>query len=154
MRAFMILFILIAVVVGVIGYERHWFTISTESDNEHTGVNISINKEPWHKDRDDFHKQADAKLNDMQRKLDDLKARASRADASAGKAMNETIDELHRKYQAARAELQELDQAGQEKWQSAKTKLSEAMDDLRKGVDHAVSRFHEAQSEQESKGDR
>lgn len=139
MKSFLILLLVVVVVVGVIAYERNWFTFSASAQDGSVQINASINSEQWRIDRDEYRQKADAQLAEGSKKLDELKARSANANGEARLALNKAVDDMNRKYQAARADLKELENAGKEQWQSARTKLGQALDDLKRWFENAAS---------------
>jgi hypothetical protein len=55
--------------------------------------------------------------------------------------MNQAIDDLTKKTEAARGELRELKTATHERWDALKTRLSASLEELTDGIERAFGRF-------------
>ena len=141
MKNLLILVVIVAIGVGATGYALGWFKGSTLSTKDKTDVTVTVDKEKWRQDRDAFQKQAEAKLKDLDQSIDELKTKSKSATAEAKVQYDEAISALSKQATAARAEIRELGDATQDRWESVKTRLSASLDDLKNGFEKAVSRF-------------
>lgn len=141
MRGFIAFLAVVAILGLFVGYERGWFQLTSSSNEDRTRFEVQVDKDQWRKDRDAFVNQAQKRLDDMDRQLNDLKSREARADGATRTRIQQAIHDLNQKQQAAREELRELGRSAQDGWAAAKTKLGQALDDLKNGIDRAASRF-------------
>ena len=108
MRALLVLIIIVAIIAGVVGYQRGWFTFTTASHDGKSDVNVTVNKEQWRKDRDEYLQEAKDRLKKLEQQLDELKAKAKNSTGSSRDSINQTVDELNKQYQTAKEEVREL----------------------------------------------
>jgi predicted ferric reductase len=137
MRGFIVIVLLLAVGIGITGFVRGWFTVDQEKLEKDRDAALAL----FHSSRDTFQKQAETRLNGMEKNLDQLKAKAKTATAETKDELDQAISDLGDKTRSARAELKELGAATQENYDSLKTHLDAALDDLKVGFEKAVSRF-------------
>jgi hypothetical protein len=158
MRAVIVILVLVAVGIGITGFARGWFTFSTAPNEEKRDLTVTVDPEKIKKDRDaltglfhkktdattdraEFQKQAETRLTAMDRNLDDLKVKAKTAGSETKDAMNREIGELNQRTEAARAELKELRSASKERYESVRTRVETALNELKDGFEKAASRF-------------
>jgi hypothetical protein len=116
-----------------------WLQSFTSATDQKTDITVTV--EEMRKDRDEFQRQAETRFKAMDRNLDELKAKAKHGRAVTKEQMNEAIDALKAKTEAARAELRALGAAPQERWDALKTGLNASLEELKDGFDRAFSRF-------------
>lgn len=168
MRAFLAVVFLLIVGVVVGGFALGWFNVSTSPNDDRRDITLTVDPDKVKKDRDsvlglfhskdpkadktpaadgrvaeraEFQKQAEAGLKAMDRSLEELKGKAKTASADARETLNQTINDLGKKVQAARTELKDLAATPQEGYETIKTRLSAAMDELKVGFANAGSRL-------------
>ena len=78
-----------------------------------------------------YQEKIEAQLREWTARINELKAKADGAKADAKVEMYKRIDVLRAKEEVAQAKLQELMQAGADKWEEIRTSLDKAMDDLK-----------------------
>jgi len=74
------------------------------------------------------------RLEQLDAKVAELKAKATKAGAEAKGEIDKKVAELTAKQQEARQKLQELKEAGAEKWESLKGRAEKARDSLEEAV--------------------
>jgi hypothetical protein len=164
MRAFIVIVLLLAVGIGITGFALGWFTFSTAPNEEKRDLTLTVDPEKMKKDRDaftalfykktdatptvegktdraEFQKQAETRLTAMDRNLDDLKVKAKTAGSETKDAMNREIGDLNQRTEAAREELKELRSASHERYESMRTRVETALNELKDGFEKAASRF-------------
>jgi hypothetical protein len=152
MRVFIVIVLLLVVGIGITGFALGWFNFSTSSNAGRRDLTLTIDPDQvkkdrdgvlalFHSSRDSFQKQTETQLKGMDRSMDELKAKAKTASAATKDELNQAINDLGNKTQAAREELKELGTATQEGYDSRKTHLDAAMAELKVGFEKAASRF-------------
>jgi len=116
-----------------------WFQSFTSATDQQTDVTVSVEK--MRKDRDEFQQQAETRLKALDLNLAELKAKAKHGRAVTKEQMNEAIDALSTKTEAAREELRALRTAPPTRWDALKTRLSDSLEELKDGFDRTFSRF-------------
>jgi hypothetical protein len=152
MRTFIVIGLILALGIGIAGFAFGWFNFSTSSNDGKSHITLTVDQEKLKKDRDkalavfhtsrdEFQKQAEIQLKGMDRSLDELKVKAKTASAESKDQLNQAIKDLGNKTQAVRQELKELGTATQEGYDTRKTHLDAAMEELKVGLDKAGSRI-------------
>jgi hypothetical protein len=80
-------------------------------------------------------------LEHLDAKIAALKGKTAEAGEAAKVEINKKIEELSAKQQEARQKLQELKEAGGEKWESLKGRTEKARDSLEEAVTKILSKF-------------
>ena len=80
-------------------------------------------------------------LEQLDSKVAELKAKAAKAGKEATEEIDKRVAELVAKQQAARQKLQELKEAGAEKWESLKARAEKARDEAEGALGKIISKF-------------
>jgi predicted nucleic acid-binding Zn-ribbon protein len=80
-------------------------------------------------------------LEQLDAKVSELKAKAAKAGEDAKVEIDKRVSELTAKQQEAREKLQELKEAGAEKWESLKGRAEKAKDNLEEAVTKILGKF-------------
>jgi hypothetical protein len=88
-----------------------------------------------------YLKKMAAGLEQLDAKVAELKAKAAKAGEEAKEEIDKKVAELTAKQQEARQKLQELKEAGGEKWESLKGRAEKARDSLEETVTRILSKF-------------
>ena len=96
---------------GVVGLQRGWFSISSDSQGSKSKVSVTIDKEEkWQSDRDEFLRQAKEKLAGLDEKLKELRSRSAQLGVGMPQKTEREIDDFAAKANGAVQE--ELKDAG------------------------------------------
>jgi hypothetical protein len=88
-----------------------------------------------------YQQKLEAQLDEWKADIDKMKAKADKADADAQLEYYKRIEDLRLKQQAAQEKLKELGEAGEGAWEDLKTGVELALSSLREAVKSAGSRF-------------
>lgn len=139
MRASRLVMLGVATAASVTGCD--WVQTQSGSTPGKTTYSVTINHEEFERDRADFKRRAQEQIS----RLDDqLRVLNERAKAAAGDAKQQLDAEVIRQQanlEQARGELKEIDAATAEKWAEVKARSAAAFEDLKQGLDNALSRF-------------
>jgi hypothetical protein len=80
-------------------------------------------------------------LEQLDAKVAELKAKAAKAGEEAKEEIDKKVAELTAKQQEARQKLQELKEAGGEKWESLKGRAEKARDSLEETLTKILAKF-------------
>jgi predicted nucleic acid-binding Zn-ribbon protein len=127
--------------VGITGYSRGWYTVNSMSSEQKPNLSVTVDKDKWQQDRDDFCRQAQARLKDMTRKIEDLQAKVTTVETEARDKLVSTIADLRQRQQTLKEEFHKAAATTQEQWQATRTRLARAMEDLEAGFGKAWSHF-------------
>jgi cytochrome c556 len=165
MRVFISILLLVAVGFGVAGFALGWFKDSSSPNEEKRDVTLTLDPEKMKQDRDkvvgflhsspkgektdaaavdgakknrdEFQQQAETRLQAMDRGLTELRDKARTVSGKARDRMNEAVDDLGKRTESARADLEKLQSASQEGYDAVKTRFSAAMESLKAGFEKA-----------------
>jgi len=91
--------------------------------------------------RDAYRQKLEAELEYIHAKLLEYRAMAKVAVADAKIQAMTTLDALDKKYEATKTKLADLNQSGEDAWESVKTGVENAWGELRKAFGEAKERF-------------
>lgn len=91
--------------------------------------------------RDAYIKKMKAKLDGWNADIAKIEAKAESAEADMEIKYNQKIDELKQQREKATAQLDELQNSGDEAWEDIKAGLDNAWESLGNAVNSALSRF-------------
>ncbi len=143
MRLLIFLLFLAAIVLGVVGLQRGWFSISSDSQGSKSKVSVTIDKEKWQSDRDEFLRQAKEKLAGLDEKLKELRSRSAQLGVDMREKTEREIDDLQQKRGAVQEELKDAGKTAQDRWEALTQRLSRSLESLEEGYNKARSRFNE-----------
>jgi nucleotide-binding universal stress UspA family protein len=95
------------------------------------------------KKREKYLAKAEAQLKDWSTKIDQLKAKAEESRGAVKAKYDQQIEELRKKQEAVRSRIRAYGTSGGEAWKDLKTGVDQALDELKKSIKQAVSRFKE-----------
>ncbi len=91
--------------------------------------------------RTSFKKDVQKTLRDLDRKISALGKQARQTGAMAKTESQEVWEDLKLKQKTAKKELKKIPGAGREAWESTKSHVNSALEDLKQSYDKAVSYF-------------
>jgi len=93
------------------------------------------------KERQAFREKMEAQLREWTAKIDQLKAKTDQSKADAKIEYHQRINELREKRKIMQGRLDDLKGASDDAWESLKTGVRKAGDDLKNAVENAVAKF-------------
>lgn len=91
--------------------------------------------------KDAYKQKIEAELNLVQAKIEEFKAKSKVYAANAHIKYIEQVEELEDKFEATKAKLKKLDEAGEEKWEHFKEDVESAWVILSKALKDAAAQF-------------
>ena len=91
--------------------------------------------------KDSFQKKVQAELAEMQTKIAELQTKTSAASVEARKEMQKALQDLERKKEEARKQLDEISHSTSSAWSTLKDHLSAVVADLKKSYKETVSKL-------------
>ena len=82
--------------------------------------------------RDEYAREISQRLDELDAKYEELKTRAATAEGQAKQELEEKLAEAKPKRDAAAKKLDELKQAGADRWEKVKEGVGSALEDLKK----------------------
>ena len=84
---------------------------------------------------DEYALEMSKRLDELNLKLEDLKDRAAKAEGQAKQDLEKKLEEAKVKRDAAAKKLDELKEAGADRWEKVKEGVGNALDDLKKAFE-------------------
>jgi uncharacterized coiled-coil DUF342 family protein len=130
MRGFLVFVLVAAVAVGALGYWRGWFTVSDNGK-----VDVEVNKTKFQQDKATFGKTVSDKAHALEGKVDHLWHKSQGLTGDEKVHVQKEITELKAKRDRLERQIKDLDDAGQDKFESLKEDLSKNLDEVEKKID-------------------
>jgi hypothetical protein len=124
MKKLLAFLVLVALVVGGVGYWRGWF--------EFNKTDVTVNKEKFKEDKAAFLKTAGAKLKAMKEKLEGMRSKSKDLTGEDKAKADREIRELEEKHGTLDTKLKDADKAADEAFEGVKADLNKALDELPK----------------------
>lgn len=102
---------------------------------EKIGAAVDATLEAAKGKRDEYVREMSKRLDELDAKNEELKGRAAKAEGQAKKDLEKKLDEAKVKRDAAAKKLDELKEAGADRWEKVKEGVGSAFDDLKKVFD-------------------
>lgn len=91
--------------------------------------------------REAYKKKLEAQLNEWSAQINLLSAKAKNKGADVNLQLAKTLEDLKAKQMAVTQKIKDLDSAGNEAWDSVSVTAEKVLNDLKKGVGEALSKF-------------
>jgi 3-deoxy-D-manno-octulosonic-acid transferase len=89
-----------------------------------------------------YQEKMEAQIKEWTAKLSDMKAKADKAGADAKVQMYQQIDQLRARKEAAQEKLTEIKAASADSWETLKTGMEKAQDEMKKTWESMKAKFH------------
>lgn len=91
--------------------------------------------------REDYQRKIEAQLREWSQKIDELTAKVEGAEADAKAEYERRITELRSKHRAVQDRLDEIRRSSDEAWETLKVGMESAMNQFKRTLDEALSKF-------------
>jgi len=132
--------IAIAGMVLVMGAARVSFA-GTETITKEAKETLEATKQYTIEQKEAFQRKAQEELAVVHKQIDTLRGKGHEVSAAARAELQKSIDELEKKKDAAKHELEQLRMVTDSKWAAMKTKVNSAIEDLKRSYQKALSRL-------------
>ncbi|MBM4069020.1 MAG: hypothetical protein FJ271_08765 [Planctomycetes bacterium] len=124
MNRLLVFVVIVAIGVGILGYSRGWFDVTKEG-------NVAVDREKFEQDKLAFKKMVGERAKALKESVANLWKKTKLSGADKESAQKE-LDELHRKHDKLEAQLRELREAGEQRFESLKKDLESELADVEK----------------------
>jgi len=124
MKKFLVFVLVLAVAVGALGYWRGWFSMSKEG--------VQVNAEKFKEDKAAFSKTVGEKTTALKDKVAGLRKTSEGLTGDEKAKAEKELVELEKKHDRLEKQLQELEQAGPDKFADIKQDLSKRLEEVEK----------------------
>lgn len=125
MKRLLVAFLVVAVVVGIIGYVRGWFVVTNDGR-----VDVQVDRAKIQADRDAFSKSTSEKAREIDDRLAGLWKKSETLTGDEKVRTQKELEELRRKRDRIEQQLTELNTAAPERFQSLREDLSQSLADV------------------------
>lgn len=132
--------ITIAGMVLVIGVARV-SSAGTETITKEAKETLEATKQYTIEQKETFQRKAQEELAVVQKQINQLRGKGHEVSAAARAELQKSIDELEKKKDAAKHELEQLRMVTDSKWAAMKTNVNSALEDLKSSYQKALSRL-------------
>lgn len=96
---------------------------------------------PQETDKNAYGEKLQARLDQWKAELDQLEAKAREAEADAKIEVEQNVDDVRNRWDAARAKALEVKQASDDAWSELRTGTEEAFESLKSAVERAKAKL-------------
>lgn len=127
MQKLIIVVLVLAVAVLGLGYYQGWF--------EDKKGDVTINKEKFTRDREDFKKWAGTVFQTGKQKLSKLAEKAKSHTGEDKEKLTKEVEDLQKKHDELEKQIKAIEGAGEEKFGDLKGELTKKLEDVDKQID-------------------
>lgn len=113
----------------------------TETITKEAKETLEATKQYTIEQKEAFQRKAQEELAVVQKQINLLRGKGQEVSAAARAELQKSIDELEKKKDAARHELEQLRAVTDSKWAAMKTNVNSALEDLKSSYQKALSRL-------------
>jgi chromosome segregation ATPase len=142
MKNLLVLVLVLAVAVGVLGYWRGWFTVTTDGK-----VDVQVNPAKFTQDREAFSKTFRAKAKATKDEVAGLWTKTERLTGEDKAHAQKELGELNKRHERLEQQLKELEDAGQDRFESIKQDLSKALAEVQKKIEDLTKKLEKGKDQ-------
>jgi hypothetical protein len=136
MRWFLLFVLVVCAGVGVVGFQRGWWTVNTERTSSGQHVKVGVDKDTMIKDRDAFIGDMERRMNALDEQIAEFKTK--KIDGELKPKMEQLKKDLEVKRHEFGARLEEAKNSAADKWHEAKERAEKAWKDLKERMHHTA----------------
>jgi Skp family chaperone for outer membrane proteins len=152
MKKFLLFVLVLAVGVGALGYWREWFTVNKEgkvdvqvdsakSDQDRKSL-IQVDSAKFDQDRKAFSKSVGAKAKTLKDDVAHLWKKSESLSGDEKTQAQKELGELQTKHDRLEQQLKQLDDAGQDKFDSIKQDLEKSLEEVEKKIEELTKKLN------------
>jgi hypothetical protein len=139
MKNLLFMALVLAVVIGAVGYWRGWFNVT-----DHGKVEVQVDKSNFNQDKKAFSKSVGEKASAIKAQVERLWDKSNALTGDEKAQTQKELTELKTKHDRLVQQIKELDDAGEDKFESIKKDLSRALEDVEKKSDELTKKLEKA----------
>lgn len=113
----------------------------TDTSTKEAKDTLEATKQYTHEQKEAFQRKAQEELEVVQKQIGLLRKKGQEVSAATRAELQRSIDELERKKETAKQELERLRAVTDSKWAAMKTDVNSALEDLKRSYQKAMSRL-------------
>ena len=139
MRKFLVVVLVLVVAVGAIGYWRGWFSLSQGGR-----VDVQVDRPNFDHDKKAFSKSVGEQTKALKEDFDNLWEKSKKLTGDEKIQTQKELSELKTKHVRLEQQLKELDDAGQDKFESIKHDISKNLEDVEKRIEELKKKLQKS----------
>jgi hypothetical protein len=136
MRNVLFIVLVLVVAVGVLGYWEGWYSLTKEGH-----VDVQVNPTKFNQDKEEFSKTAGEQARAMKAKIAGLWEKTEGLTSEDKAKEQKELSELQKKHDRLLEQLKELENAGQDKFESIKQDLSKSLAEVEKKIEDLTKKL-------------
>lgn len=140
MKRLLVFIVIVLIGVGILGYSRGWFDVSKEGG-------VAVDRDKFEKDKTAFNQMVSEKAKAMKDAISNLWKKSKLSDADKASAEKE-LKELEAKHDRLEAQLKELQQAGEQGFQTLKADLTKALEEVERRTEELTKKLQKKKTEE------
>jgi DNA anti-recombination protein RmuC len=136
MKKFLLFVLVLAVGVGALGYWRGWFSVTKEGKGD-----IQVDSAKFDQDRKTFSKSAGVKAKALKDGVAGLWKKTESLSGDEKTQAQKELGELQTKHDRLEQQIKELDDAGQDKFDSIKQDLEKSLAEVEKKIEELTKKL-------------
>ncbi len=137
MRNLIVFILVLAVIVGIVGYYQGWFTVN-ETDGK---TNLQFDKAKFRADRDAFEKTASEKMRVFGDNIANLFKKSEKLKGDEKEGVQAELRELKKTHDRLEKQIQDLGNAAEPKFESIKHDLSSRLEEVDKKIEELTKKL-------------
>jgi hypothetical protein len=119
----------LAIAVVAIGFWQGWFSFQTSKEDGKVHVDLSVNKDKFKQDKEKLRAKATDKTRAIKQKIASLREKSKGLKGDDKARADKEIEALSRKHDALKAKLDDLEGAGEDKFDELKKSITSTMEE-------------------------
>ena len=130
MKKLLVVVLLLAVAIGALGYWRGWFSVTKEGQ-----VDVQVDPAKFKKDKETFSKTAGEKAKAIKAQVASLWEKSKGLTGKDKAHAEKELAELTTKHDRLEEQIKELEDSGEDKFESLKQDLSKSLEEVEKKIE-------------------
>jgi len=136
MKKLLIVVLVLVVAAGVLGYWRGWFSVTNEGK-----VDVHVDSAKFNQDKEAFSKTVSEKAKAMKDHVAGLWTKSEGLTGDNKAHAQKELGELKTKHDRLELQIKELDDAGQDRFESIKQDLSKTLEEVEKKIEELTKKL-------------
>jgi chromosome segregation ATPase len=136
MKQLLVCVLILVVAIGILGYWQGWFSVSKDGT-----VDLQVHSTKFKQDKDDFSKTVVDKAKVIKTKLANLWKKTEGLSGDDKTSMEKELADLEKKHDRLEKQIKELEDNGQDKFESIKVDLTKSLEEVEKKIDELTKKL-------------
>ena len=136
MKKLLVVVLVLVVAVGALGYWRGWFSVTKEGK-----VDVQVDPAKFKQDKEAFSKTVGEKAKAMKDQVASLWKKSEGLTGDDKAHAQKELGELEKKHDRLEQQIKELEDAGQDRFESIKQDLSKTLEEVEKKIEELTKKL-------------